>query len=181
MISLASQITQKILNYFFLNPEESLYINELSRRLGLDKRNLVRKLRQLEQFGILKSEKKGNLRLYSIDQKFPLYKEYKKIVFKTIGVEEKPKQIMKDIPGIKEAYIYGSYAQDKMDVHSDLDIIVIGNHDISSLQKKIIVLQREINREINCVNMSEDEFKRRMERRDPFLSGIFKKKVIKLI
>jgi DNA-binding transcriptional ArsR family regulator len=181
MISLASKVTQKILNYFFLNPEESLYVNELSRRLSLDKRNLVRKLRQLEQFGILKSEKKGNLRLYSINQKFPLYKEYKKIVFKTIGVEEKLKQIMKDIPGIKEAYIYGSYAQDKMDVHSDLDLIAIGNHDISSLQKKIIVLQREINREINCVNMSEDEFKRRMERKDPFLSGIFKKKMIRLI
>jgi len=181
MISLASHITQKILNYFFLHPEESLYINELSRMLSLDKRNLVKKLRQLERLGILKSEKKGTLRLYSVDQEFPLYTEYKKIVFKTIGVEERLKQIIKDVPGVKEAYIYGSYAQDKLDVHSDLDLVVIGNHDINSLQEKIIVLQREINREINCVNMSEEEFKRRMERKDSFLSGIFKNKMIRLI
>jgi predicted transcriptional regulator with HTH domain len=43
MISLRSQVTRKILNLFFLNPHETLYVNELSRRLGLDKRNLVKK------------------------------------------------------------------------------------------------------------------------------------------
>ncbi len=40
MISLKSKITRKLLNYFFLNPKESLYVNELSRNLALDKRNL---------------------------------------------------------------------------------------------------------------------------------------------
>lgn len=180
MISLRSQVTQKVLNYFFLNPRESLHVNELSRSLGLDKRNLVKKLRELERFGILKSEKKANLRLFSLEQKFPLLKEYQKIVLKTVGIEERLKQIIKVVPGIREAYIYGSYAQDKMDAHSDLDLLVIGDHEIRSLQKEIIFLQREINREINCVNISGEEFRRRMEMKDPFLSGIFKKKIIKL-
>jgi predicted nucleotidyltransferase len=180
MISLRSQVTQKILNYFFLNPSENLHVNDLSRRLGLDKRNLVKKLRELEQIGILKSEKKANLRLFSLDRKFPLYKEYRKIVLKTIGIEERLRQIIKDMPGIKEAYIYGSYAQDKMDAHSDLDLLVIGDHEIRSFQEKITFLQREINREINAVHIGEEEFKVKMERKDPFLSGIFKRKLIRL-
>ncbi len=33
MISLKSKITIKLLNYFFLNPKESLYVNELSRNI----------------------------------------------------------------------------------------------------------------------------------------------------
>jgi predicted nucleotidyltransferase len=181
MISFKSKITQKILGFYFLNPHESLYVNELSRRLTLDKRNLVKKLREFELAGLLISEKKGNLRLYSVSQKFPLYKEYERIVLKTIGVEEKLKQILKAVPGIKEAYLYGSYAQEKMNAHSDLDLLVIGNHKIVFLQKKLTPLQNEIGREVNSVNMSEEEFWRRKEEKDPFLSGVFNQKTIKLI
>jgi len=181
MISLKSKIAQKVLNFFFLNPHESLYVNELSRRLALDKRNLVKKLREFELTGLLISEKKGNLRLYRINQKFPLYKEYERIVLKTIGVEEKLKQILKAVPGVKEAYLYGSYAHEKMSAHSDLDLMVIGSHKIVFLQKKLISLQNEIGREVNSVNMSEKEFWRRKKEKDPFLSGIFSRKTIKLV
>jgi predicted nucleotidyltransferase len=181
MISLRSQVTRKLLSYLFLNPHETLYVNELSRKLGLDKRNLVKKLHELDRLGILKSERIGNLRLYGVNPEFPLYQEYRKIVLKTIGVEEKLRRIMKQTSGIKVAYIYGSYARDAMSTHSDLDLLVIGDHDIKTLQSKIIPLQREINREINSVNMSEGEFRKRTDMNDPFLSGIFQRKTIRLV
>jgi len=113
-------------------------------------------VRELELAGLLISEKKGNLKLYSVNQKFPLYKEYKRIILKTIGVEEKLKHILRAVPGVKEAYLYGSYAQERMSTHSDLDLLVIGNHNIVFLQKKLISLQNEIGREVNSVNMSEE-------------------------
>ena len=181
MISLKSKIAQKLLAFYFLNPHESLYVNELARRLAADKRNLVKKLRELELGGLLASEKKGNLRLYGVNRKFPLYKEYERIVLKTIGVEENLKQMLKSLPGVKEAYLYGSYAQEKMGVHSDLDLLVIGSHQIVVLQKKLISLQHEIGREVNAVNMSEDEFGRRRAKKDPFLSGILERKTIRLV
>ncbi|MDH7513011.1 MAG: hypothetical protein QHH14_08705 [Clostridiales bacterium] len=89
MISLRSQVTRKIPKLFFLNPQETLYVNELSRTLGLDKRNLVKKLHEQDHKGILKSEKRGNLRLYGVNPEFPLYHEYRKNVLKTIRVEER--------------------------------------------------------------------------------------------
>ncbi len=181
MIPLRSQVTRKVLSLFFLNPHETLYVNELARRLGLDKRNLVKKLHELDHVGILRSERKGNLRIYGVNPEFPLYQEYRKIVLKTIGVEEKLRQIMRQTPGIKEAYIYGSYARDAMSAHSDLDLLVVGDYDIKTLQGKIILLQREINREINSVNMNEDEFRKRTDMNDPFLSGIFQRKTIRLV
>ena len=60
------KLTQKILNYFFINPQENLYVNELSRKLQLDKRNLVKKLKELETEGILNSKTRGTLKFYSI-------------------------------------------------------------------------------------------------------------------
>lgn len=181
MISLKSEITQRVLNYFFLNPHESLYINELSRKLSLDKRNLVKKIRALEKEGLLISRPQGNLRFYSINIKFPLYKEYKNIILKTFGFEEKLRTLLKEVPEIEKAFIYGSYAENKLDVHSDIDLLVIGRHSIASLQGKISRLQREIDREINVVNMSMGDFLRRRRNKDPFIVNVFKKRPIEII
>lgn len=181
MISLGSEITKKLLNYLFLNPDESLFVNELERKLGVDKRNLVKKLNELEKEGLLNSERKGNLRLYSINQGYPLYNEYKKIVLKTVGVEEKLRKILKQIAGVKEAYIYGSYAQDKMEAHSDIDLLVIGNHKILLLQRKLNALQGEIGREINVINMDVAEYQRRLKDKDPYVLGITKNKHIRVL
>ncbi|KAF0134817.1 MAG: hypothetical protein FD145_385 [Candidatus Saganbacteria bacterium] len=181
MFSLKSEVAQKVLNYFFLNPHESLYINELSRKLSLDKRNLIKKLRELEKEGLLISQPRGNLKLYSINNRFPLYKEYRNIVLKTLGFEEKLKKILKGIPGIEQAYIYGSYAENKMEAHSDIDLLVIGSHRIVVLQKNISQLQQELDREINVVNMDSKELLKRRKHKDPFILNIFKKKLIELI
>ena len=73
MISfLRSEVTKKLLSYLFLIPETSLYLNELQKKLDLDKRNLVKKLIELENEGVLRAEKKGRTKLYSINKNYPL-------------------------------------------------------------------------------------------------------------
>jgi len=181
MISLRSQVARKVLGFLILNPQETLYVNELSRKLALDKRNLVKKLRELEREGLLRSERRGNLRLYGVNPEFALYQEYRKIILKTIGVEERLREILRETPGIKEAYIYGSYAQDSMSAHSDLDLLVVGDHEIKVLQSKINYLQREIGREINSVNISEVDYKERIDMNEPFIAGILSGKAIRLV
>ncbi|MBI4833680.1 MAG: nucleotidyltransferase domain-containing protein [Planctomycetes bacterium] len=181
MIPLRSGITIKLLDYFFLNPQESLYVNELSRKLDMDKRNLVKKIRQLESEGILKSQARGNLKLYSVNKAYPLYEELRKIFLKTIGLESRLKKAAKSVKGIREAYIYGSYAGNKMEAHSDIDLLVIGVHNIAQLQKGINLLQKETGREINTVNMDENEYCKRIKNKDPFIRGILNKKHVRII
>lgn len=181
MISLRSEITKKLLNYFFINPHESLYVNEMSQKLHLDKRNLVKKIKELEKEGILKSQHRGNLKLYSINKDYPLYDEYRKIVIKTLGFEEDIKRVLEGTKGVKEAYIYGSYGKNKMDVYSDIDLLVVGNHTVIPLQRKLNKIQKEINREINVINMDEQEFRNRIKGGDAFVKGVLKQKNIRII
>lgn len=181
MISLKSEITKKLLNYFFLHPEEELYVNELSRTLSLDKRNLVKKVRELETEGLLKSETRGNLKLYRINKDYPLYNEYRQIIFKTVGFEENLRKALKKVKGVKESYVYGSYAKDKMDAYSDIDLLVVGGHSINSLQQELNKLQKETNREINAVNIEQDEFNRKIKNKDPFITAVLKGKHIRII
>lgn len=181
MISLKSKITAKLLNYLFINPEEKLYVNELVSKLGVDKRNLAKKLKELEKEGILNSQIRGNLKFYSINKNYPLYTEYKRIIIKTMGLEEALRKILKETKGVKESYIYGSYAKDTMEVHSDIDLLVVGRHNVISLQKKLNKLQKNIDREINVINMDEQELKKRVKSKNPFILGILKGKHIRII
>ena len=68
MIGFRSKITIKVLNYYFLNPKKSHYVNELARILDVDPANLFRKLIELEREGVLVSEMRGNQRYFSLNK-----------------------------------------------------------------------------------------------------------------
>lgn len=181
MISLKSNVTKKILNYFFINPNAKHYINEFARMLHLDPKNVDTKLKELEKEGLLKSEFWGKERYFYLSKKYPLLKEYRQIVLKTVGVERRLKKLLHEIPGVKQAYLFGSYAKDTMDVSSDIDLLVIGSHSSISLHKSINKMQLEIDREINVINLTEKEFKEKKKTSDPFIKTVFSEKNIKLL
>ena len=180
MISLRSQITQAVLGYFMLHESAELYINEMARRFSLDDGNLTRKLKELEEEGILRSESKGKERYYSLNPSFPLLKEYKKLILKTVGFEHLLKEALLEVQGIQHAILFGSYASDKMNASSDLDLLVIGKHDTIALQRKIAELQKTMGREINVISMSEEEYKRK-RRTHPLLKSIRQKKSVSIL
>lgn len=181
MLSLRSKITQEVLGYFMLHETSEMYVNELARYLGLDSGNLVRKLRELELEGILKSDTKGNLRYYSLNSSFPLLKEYRRIMLKTVGFEYALKEVLKKVKGLKKAILFGSYAQDKMDVASDIDLLAVGNHDSIDIQRSIAGFQKKMEREINVISMSPEDYEKRKKSGDPLLKSIYTKKRIPLL
>ena len=181
MVSLRSKITQKLLNYFFLNPKTSQYINELAKTLRVDPKNLYRKLTELEREGLFESEFRGKQRYYRLSASFPLLKQYKQIYMKTYGLESILRSSLAEISGIKEAYVYGSYARGKMDSHSDIDVLVIGDHSVIEIGRKAAKLQKELGREINVVNMSPSEYAGRVKKRDAFIMDVKRNRKIRLV
>lgn len=180
MISLRSKITTTLLNFFFLHSSEQFYINDLARRLSLDPANTDKMLKKLEQEGILASERVGVERFYSLNFKYPLLEEYRQIVMKTIGLEGKIRQALNSLAGLKQAYIFGSYAKGNDDKNSDIDVLLIGAHSSVEALKKLLPIQKEVGREINVVNMTEGELLRKKKAKDPFVANIFSGKIIKL-
>lgn len=154
-----SKITQKVLSYLLLHEEAELYINEMARRLAVDAGNLIRKLRELEAEGILKSRQRGKERYYSLNAAYPLLQEYKRIILKTVGVEHLLRQALPKIQGIQTACLFGSYAQDRMGASSDIDLLLVGTHDTVDAQREIARVKRSVDRGINVISMSPQEYK----------------------
>lgn len=180
MIKLGSKITVKILGYFFLNPHQEHYINELAEILSIDPGNLFRKLEELEVEGILISKRRGNQRYFGLNNRYPLLRETKKIYERKYGLANRLKKAVKDMKGLKEAYIFGSYAANSLQQESDIDILLIGNHSSIEAKRIILPLQDEIKREINIFDLTPKDFSLRKKRRDEFLKNIFSHKIIKI-
>ena len=181
MISLRSKVAIKLLDYYFLNPDSQHYINELARILELDPKNTETKLKEFEKDGLFKSEFRGKERYFFLEKDNPVLEHYRQIFLKTHGIEKRLKDMLSNIKGLKEAYIFGSYASNKMDSSSDIDILAIGSHSVLELQRLIAKLQKDTGREFNVTNLSLKEFEAKKKDKDPFINSVFKTKIIKLI
>src|SRR5680860_1346013 len=105
MITFNSKITKKLLEYYFTNPSAEHYVNELSRLLEIDPGNLDRKLKELKREGILISKSLGRQKYYSLNKKYPVLEEIKKIFEQKYGLKNSLLKNLKIVKGIKEAYI----------------------------------------------------------------------------
>ena len=180
MLNLRSKIRNKILNYFFLNEARKAYVNEIARLLEGDPKNVHRALTQLEAEGVLKSEFQGSERYFSCNKKNALYRGYKNLFLKTAGLESVLKSRLKNIARLTEAYIFGSYALNAMNSQSDIDILLVGEHNTLEAQRVLYSIQKEIGREIHSVNIKPKDLEKKKKSHDQFITSIFKKPMVKI-
>ena len=67
-----------------------------------------------------------------------------------------------------------------MEAESDIDVLLVGSHNSLDIQKEIVNLQKNINREINIIDMTEEEFLDK-KKNNEFVKNILKNKYIKII
>lgn len=170
-----------LLRLFLTNPEQSFYMQEIGRILGKKPGNFQRTINNMVKEGILSSEYKANARYFKANKNYPLYKELKSIVFKTVGVVGSLKEILKKIGNISFSFIYGSYAKAKESYLSDIDLVIIGKPDEDKVIKELDRLERVLKREINYKLYTPQEFKKEIKEREPFILEILKDKKIMLI
>jgi len=176
-----SPLREKIFAYFLTNPHSKLYVREAARILDVDPGNLAKEMIALENEKIFFSEKRGSLKIYSLNTNHPLFPELKRIAEKTFGAENQLRESLKGIKNIKIAFIFGSFASKKQDEWSDIDLFFVGNPNEDDLIKKISGLESRLGREINYNIFSLDDLRKKLKRGEVFLKEIIKKPKIFLI
>ena len=171
----------QLLRLFFTNPDQSFYMQEIGRILGKKPGNFQRVINNMEQEGVLVSERKANARYFKANKEYPLYEEYKNIVFKTVGVTGSIKEVLQKEDDVDYAFIYGSYAKAKEGHLSDIDLIVIGKCNEDVLIKNLDRLEDILKREINYKLYTPSDFKKEIRIKEPFLLNILQDKKIMLI
>ncbi len=181
MLDLRSKARQRLLTYYFTNPVARHHLRDLADRLHIDPSNLSRELRRLEQDGLFRSEVSGRQKYFRLNRQYPLFREVRSIVAKTIGAVPLIAQSVKSIAGLEEAYLYGSFAADQQDAASDIDLLVIGTPRGEALAEAMQKLERQLGREVNYTVLSRGEYESRRTRKDAFLESVWHNRRISLI
>jgi len=176
-----SRIRQDLLTLFFTNPSKRYYLRELQRMLGYSAGSIRRELLRFQKDNLFTTQRVGNLLYYRLNTTHPLFKELKSIISKTVGVEGSLRKALSSVKKIKTAFIYGSFASKKQKADSDIDLMVIGNPDVSSLNEKISRLEKKLEREINITTYSRDEYKNKRKLKSGFILDLLKNPKIMLV
>jgi len=138
MITLLRPGYGKIMQLFYKDKTAKLHLREIARQTKLFEPSVSRFLNSLEKDHILKSEKDGNLKKYSIKKTTKTY-----FIFEAFDIErlEKLPNIRKNaiktyLENLPEkpifAILFGSTAKSMYRDNSDIDILLVTNNRISA-------------------------------------------------
>jgi predicted nucleotidyltransferase len=177
----SSKSRVEILKLFLFNPEDSFYQRQISTLAHQPIRSVQREMEKLESIGLIEKSVQGNRIYYKVNKRCPIFEELKRILFKSVGIAEVLKENLKNMGNIVIAFIYGSYAQGKENLLSDIDLLIIGfitSRELSTLLSKP---KKELGREINYAVFPPQEFKEGIRQKDHFLNAVLEGKKIFII
>jgi predicted nucleotidyltransferase len=176
-----SRIRAKIFGWLFTHPGESYFVRQMATILREDPTNVSREMARLEDLGILKSSRNGNLKHFQTNQECPFSNELKGLVLKTAGVAGRIRTSLERLAGIEFAFLYGSYAKGEEKPDSDVDLLIIGDVNMDRLDSSLGKLEKMLGREISYVLYSREEFKSKRKAKDGFLMGVLSGRKIMVI
>jgi len=160
---LFSPYRRQLLAVLFMRPDEQFHVRELDRLTGISAGSLHRELKAMAGAGLLRQERQGNLVLYQADRSCLIYDELASIFRKTIGLATLLSDALAQLANnIQFSFVFGSMASGNQVATSDLDICVLGDVKLIEVVKALGALQGSLNREINPVVMTSDEFLRQL-------------------
>ncbi len=181
LTKLFSSTRAELLGLFFNNPDDRFYLREIARHIGKDAAGIKRELDNLVKLGLLAREKRGVQKYYFANKSSPVFSEMKGLVFKTTGVQGAMKASLSRLKGVKAAFIYGSYAKGAEKEDSNINLMVVGQANITELNDMVMGLEEKLKRDIDYLVFDEQEYRKRKETKDPFVREILKGKKIFLV
>ena len=172
----SSSIRADVLSLLLNSPDEHFYVREIAKLLRKNPSGVKRELDNLEEMGIVRSERVANLKYFHADTESPLYDELKNLITKSLGLPGALKAVLR-ASGAKAACIYGGYAEG--DDGAEVKIFVVGAE--SSLQKELRSIGRRFHQRILCREMEEEEYRMKKKRGDASLKKILNGRRINLI
>ena len=142
--------------FVFAQGPESL--SELARRAATSRAGAHKEVERLDAVGLVTSRSSGRSRLIEANQASPLYSDLKALLTKALGPEQLLRDALADLNGIDEAFIFGSWATPGLAAPQDIDLMVIGEPDISRVYEAVSRIESQVGRPINVSVRSKAEW-----------------------
>ncbi|WP_214318489.1 MarR family transcriptional regulator [Nonomuraea sediminis] len=180
---LRSRTVAEILAWLYLHPENEYSTTDLAERVSVSQSTVSREADRLLSAGLITERRHGNLRLIRADTDTVVAKPLTDLLAVTYGPAAVLPPLLERIPGIREAYVYGSWAARYANVAGppprDVDVLVVGSADDDELYDAARTAERTLGREVNINRISPAAWTDDTD--DPFVASLRSKPLYPLI
>lgn len=171
--TLFGKLRRELLALCFAQPGQRYYVRELVRLLGASPGALQRELGQLTEVGLLRRSRRGRQVYYEANESSPIFEELRSILDKTVGIADVLRAALAPLADrIDGAMIFGSVAAGTAGSGSDVDVLVVGEVELSEVSDALAAAERRLGREVIPVVYTAAEFGSRIETRGHFVTSV---------
>ena len=167
---LSSKARAEIFRILFGTGDVSLYLREIERRSGFSAGTVQQELRKLHRLDLIGQKRDGNRLYYHANREHPLFPEIRNMVLKTVGLADLLGEALRGVPGIRVAFIFGTFAGEGEKAQSAVDLMVIGSAGPRQVAALLAGPFDRAGREIRSHVLTVDEFRKRREEREHLVS-----------
>ena len=173
----------RLFAWLFGQPTRSFHLSELRRLTGLGSASVQSELNRLTDAGLLVSERVGNLRCFAANADSPIFDELVSLTRKTLGLVPALSEALAPLaPRLLAAWVFGSVAAHTDTAHSDVDVMLGGNHlTLGEVLEQLAPLEQQWGRKINPTLYSPQEFAKRRAEPDSFVNRVLSRPTLALI
>ena len=173
--SLFGKGRRNVLGLLFTRPGEPMYLREIIAAVGGGQGQVQRELENLHRAGLIRREKRANQVYYSPNPDAPIYEELKAIAFKTFGVADVLRELLRPLAQrIVVAFIYGSIARAEEKSSSDVDVMIVGDVKFGDAVLALKPAEERLRRNVNPSVYSEKELRSKLRDKGGFLERVIK-------
>ncbi len=154
---ITSKTRLKLILKFFLNSSSRSHLRNLESEFGESTNAIRQELNKFEEAGLLRSEMKGNKKVFRANTSHPLFSDIHNILLKTIGFDQIIDRVVTKLGNVEKAYVTGDFARG-ID-NPIIDLVLVGeNINQEYLVRLVGKTEDMIKRKIRYVIFSVAEF-----------------------
>ncbi len=153
---ISSKTRINILLKFFLNPECTSYLRELSTEFNESTNAIRLELNRFEEAGMLDTMLNGNRKIFRANKNHPLYLDIRNILLKYIGIDQIIEKVIKKLGNPEKVYLTGEFAKGRDG--KIIDLIIVGDINKAFLIKCIETVESQIDKKIRYIVYRIEEF-----------------------
>lgn len=152
----------RLLAHLFVRAGSSLSIAELSQETGIPQPTVSREVERLAGAGLLASRKAGRRTLVEADPGSPYFGELRSLLLKAAGPAAVLRDHLSGVPGVEEAYVFGSWARryegEPGPAPRDVDLLVVGEADPHDVDRACRAAERLLRMDVDSVVLARAEW-----------------------
>lgn len=150
---LRSDTVGELLSRLFLSPEKRFTPTDLAVEIGVSLPTVIREVDRMIESGLIVEERIGRARRLHANQNTALFKPLATLMALTYGPKPVLEQLLADVDGVDQAFIYGSWAAryegEVGGQPNDVDVMVVGSADRDELFEIADQARKALAREVN--------------------------------